>query len=78
MANYGILGPYKMKHKRLELQNGQVWQVRDSNIQIQLVGKRLVHYKLFKGKTKRPAVSVSGKDVVEGYLKEHKATLVRA
>ena len=60
------------------LQSGQIWQMEDSNLQIELVGKRLVHYKLYKGKTKRTPISLSGKDVVEKFLKENKAILVHA
>ena len=50
--------------------------MEDANLQIELVGKRLVHYKLFKGNTKRTPISLSGKEVVEKYLKDNKAYLV--
>ena len=61
-----------------ELQNGQIWQMEDSNLHIQLVGKRLVHYKLFRGDTKRTPISLSGKEALEKYLKQNKATLLQA
>ena len=60
------------------LQSGQIWQMEDSNLHIELVGKRLVHYKLFRGNTKRTAISLSGIGAVEEYLKENKAILVQA
>src|SRR5439155_20192951 len=47
------------------LETGQVWQVDDSSVHIGIVGKRLVHYKMFKGQTKRAPISLSGKDVLQ-------------
>ncbi len=49
----------------------------DSNLQIDLVGKRLVHYKHYKGGTKRSPISLAGIDVLEKYLKENKAILIQ-
>lgn len=66
----------KNRIPRPELATGQIWQMEDANLQIELVGKRLVHYKLFKGNTKRTPISLSGKEVVEKYLKDNKAYLV--
>lgn len=60
-----------------QLVNGQVWQLGDSNLQIKLVGKRLVHYKHFKGKNHRAPISLSGKEVLEKYLKVNKGILVQ-
>ena len=57
-------------------ETGQVWQLADSKLEIGLVGKTLVHYKHFKGDTKRAPISLSGKTVLEKYLKENKAVLV--
>ena len=51
--------------------------MEDSNLHIELVGKTLVHYKLHKGATKRTPISLSGKEVVEKYLKKNKAILVQ-
>jgi hypothetical protein len=59
------------------LENGQVWRMSDSNLHVELVGKRLVHYKLIKVNTKRTPTSLSVITVVEKNLKEHKAVLVR-
>jgi len=69
-----------MKQKsRIPLQpfeSGQIWQLEDSNLQIGLVGKTLVHYKHYKGNTKRAPISLAGKTVLEKYLREKKAVLV--
>ena len=48
----------------------------DSNVEIQLVGKRLVHYKLYKGETKRAPVSLAGKDALQKFLTANKGVLV--
>ncbi len=49
----------------------------DSDVQISLVGKTLVHYKHFKSsQPKRAPVSLANKSVLEAYLKSNKATLV--
>ena len=57
-------------------QSGQIWRLEDSNLQIGLVGKTLVHYKHYKGNTKRAPISLAGKTVLEKYLREKKAVLV--
>jgi hypothetical protein len=49
----------------------------DSNLHIGIVGKRLVHYKHFKGQNKRAPISLSAKEVLEKYLRKSKATLLR-
>jgi len=59
------------------LETGQIWQMGDANLHIGLVGKHLVHYKLFKGQTKRAPISLSGIGVVEKYLKTTKAVLIQ-
>ena len=59
------------------LETGQIWQIQDSNVHIGVVGKRLVHYKMFKGQTKRAPISLSGKEVLVKYLRESKAVLLR-
>jgi hypothetical protein len=59
------------------LESGQVWRMGDSNLHVELVGKRLVHYKLIKVNAKRTPTSLSVRTVVEKYLKENKAVLVR-
>ena len=68
----------KQKAKPLEpLATGQIWRMGDANLHIGLVGKRLVHYKLFKGQTKRAPISLSGIGVVQAYLKQTKAVLIQ-
>ena len=59
------------------LRSGQVWELQDSNLLIGLIGKTLVHYKHYKGKTKRAPISLTGIKVLETYLKENKAILVQ-
>jgi hypothetical protein len=59
------------------LEPGQIWQMHDSNLHIGVVGKRLVHYKLLKGQAKRSPIFLSGKDVVQNYLRKTKAVLVQ-
>lgn len=57
------------------LQQGQKWELTESNIQIGMVGKRLVHYKHFKGGLKRAPVSIASISVLENYLQTNKAVL---
>jgi len=59
------------------LETGQIWQVADLNLRVGLVGKLLVHYKLAKPDAVRTQTSVSGKGVVEKYLKKNKAVLIK-
>jgi len=49
----------------------------DSNLQVEQVGKVLVHYKLVKPHAKRTATSLAGIKVVEKYLTKNKAILVQ-
>ena len=58
------------------LQTGQVWQMEDSHLHVDLVGKHLVHYKLVKREAKRTPMSLSNIKAVEKYLKVNKAVLV--
>jgi hypothetical protein len=59
-----------------ELAAGQVWRMDGSDLQVALVGKHLVHYKLIRTNAKRTATSLSGRKAVEKYLKDNKAVLV--
>jgi hypothetical protein len=59
-----------------QLQSGQTWQMEDANLQVEMIGKLLVHYKLFRGNAKRAPISLAGIGVVEDYLKKNKAVLV--
>ena len=55
---------------------GQVWRMTDATCQIGVVGKRLVHYKLFKGKPTLKAPALASLDALVKLLKEKKAVLV--
>jgi hypothetical protein len=59
------------------LETGQIWRMDEFNLKVGLVGKLLVHYKLAKPDAVRAQTSVSGKRVVEKYLKKNKAVLVQ-
>lgn len=59
-----------------EFQTGQVWEMPESRLQISQVGKTLVHYKHYRGKTLRAPVSLANKAALEKYLVEQKAVLI--
>lgn len=59
------------------LETGQVWRMKELNLQVGLVGKLLVHYKLAAPNAVRVSNSVGGRTAVEKYLKTNKAVLVR-
>ena len=59
------------------LQAGQVWRMQEMNLQVGMVGKLLVHYKLAKPDAVRIPNSCSGITTVEKYLKENRAVLVK-
>ena len=50
--------------------------MEDANLRIDLIGKTLVHYKLFKGGVQRAPVSLTGKAALEKFLKANSAVLV--
>ena len=54
---------------------GQVWRMTEANLQVGMVGKLLVHYKLGKPNAIRVPNSCNGIKTIEKYLKEHKAVL---
>jgi len=60
------------------LVKGQKWELEDSSIQIRIVGKRLVHYKHFKGQVKRAPTSIASIPVLQTYLHENNAVLVES
>jgi len=70
-------GASKIRAGMQPLEPGQIWQMKDLNLQVGLVGKLLVHYKLAKPDAVRIANSVGGRATVEKYLKSHKAVLLR-
>jgi len=58
-------------------QSGQVWQMEDSNLEIGLIGKTLVHYKHYRGPMKRSPVSLLNKNALERFLQDKQAVLVQ-
>lgn len=59
------------------LATGQVWQLNgDVNCHIGEVGKRLVHYKMFKGKPVRMPSTLGNLEALVKHLKARKAVLV--
>jgi hypothetical protein len=60
------------------LETGQIWRMAELNLQVGMVGKLLVHYKLAKPDAVRSSNSCSGISTVEKYLKKNKAVLVSA
>ena len=68
----------KKKLNRLKpLQTGQIWEVADTNLRIGLIGKTLIHYKRYKGKTRGVPSSIASRIELERFLKENNAVLVR-
>lgn len=55
---------------------GQVWRMAEGNLQVGMVGKLLVHYKLGKPNAIRVPNSCNGIKTIEKYLKANKAVLV--
>jgi hypothetical protein len=60
------------------LETGQIWRMPEANLQVGMVGKLLVHYKLGKPNAIRVANSCNGIKTIEKYLKANKAVLVSA
>jgi menaquinone-dependent protoporphyrinogen IX oxidase len=58
------------------LESGQVWHMAELKMQVELVGKLLVHYKLAKFNAVRIPNSISSKVNIEKFLKKNKAVLV--
>lgn len=56
---------------------GNVWKLKDSFLRIGEVGKRLVHYRRYKGKDPRGPLSMTRQCDLEKYLAENKAILVQ-
>ncbi|MBI3878035.1 MAG: hypothetical protein HY300_19085 [Verrucomicrobia bacterium] len=56
---------------------GQIWELKDSNLHIGLVGKTLVHYKHYRNELKRAPVSLANKTTLAKFLRANRAVLVR-
>ena len=70
----------KLKRRDVEpiIATGQVWQMAgDVNCHIGEVGRRLVHYKMFKGKPVRVPSTLGNLEVLAKHLKAKKAVLVQ-
>jgi hypothetical protein len=67
----------KRKASLQPLEPGQVWRMAELNLQVGLVGKLLVHYKLAAPNAVRVSNSVGGRAAVEKYLKTNKAVLAK-
>ena len=60
------------------LESGQVWNMKELRMKVELVGKLLVHYKLAKYNAIRVPNSIGSIGNIEKFLKKNKAVLVRA
>lgn len=61
------------------LAKGQVWKVNDGCVQIVEIGKRLIHYKMFRERQNRAVpVRITSIHTVQDYLKSNRAVLVKA
>lgn len=59
------------------LEHGQTWEVDGKHLQVSMVGKLLVHYKLAKPDAVRIPNLVNTKSTIEKYLKKNRAILIR-
>jgi hypothetical protein len=59
------------------LESGQTWRVAGLHLQVSMVGKLLVHYKLAKPDAVRIPNLVNGKATIEKYLRKNKGVLMR-
>ena len=69
-----IKSPRRVHQQPLEA--GQLWRMAEANLQVGMVGKLLVHYKLGRPNAIRVANSCNGIKTIEKYLKDNKAVLV--
>ena len=58
------------------LEDGQVWQMGETTCRIGQLGKKLVHYIMFKGQPTHNAPIVTNKEMLTKHLQEMKAVLV--
>lgn len=59
------------------IEDGQVWQMNETTCLIGQLGKKLVHYIMFKGQPTHNAPIVTNKEVLTKHLQEMKAVLVQ-
>jgi hypothetical protein len=66
-----------VRRARLQpLATGQVWRMAEANLQVGVIGKLLVHYKLGRPNAIRVPNSCNAIKTIEKYLKANKAVLV--
>jgi hypothetical protein len=83
MAAQKRLTSIKMKTSRKRaarpLAKGQLWQTKDSYVQIVELGKRLIHYKMPRELGQRAVKTHAvGIGTLESYLRTHAARLIAA
>jgi hypothetical protein len=64
-----------LRARQTSLVAGQVWRMPKGNLQVVMVGKLLVHYKLGKLDAVRIPHACNGIKTIEKYLKSNKAVL---
>ena len=57
------------------LADGQVWRMAETTLQVDMVGRLLVHYKLGKHDAVRVSNSIGSQTDIVKFLKKHKAVL---
>jgi hypothetical protein len=78
VANCGMKKSKPVRRARMKpLEAGQTWRMAELNLQVESVGKLLVHYKLAKPNAVRIPNSVGGISTIEKFLKKNKAVLAR-
>ena len=59
------------------LADGQIWQLGEANLKVEMVGKLLVHYKLAKPNAVRTPTSIAGITTLVKFMKKSKAVLIQ-
>jgi hypothetical protein len=59
------------------LADGQIWQMGEANLKVEMVGKLLVHYKLAKPNAVRTPTSIAGITTLVKFMKKSKAVLIQ-
>lgn len=57
------------------LADGQMWRMAETTLQVDMVGRLLVHYKLGKHNAVRVSNSIGSQTDIIKFLKKHKAVL---
>ncbi len=76
-AEYAMIKNKPVRRAPLQpLATGQVWRMAEANLQVGMIGKLLVHYKLGRPNAVRVPNSCNAIKTIEKYLKTNKAVLV--